>query len=170
MPLSNFGRVLFRAGDLQRADEHLLQSLTIHEKRNGGRSLDAVWAANDLADVRIAQARYPEAEALLVRAREVRESKLPAEHSLLATTFHSLGQLRERQGEVMEAETFYARALAIREKALPMDHPDRAKLLDDYARLLELRGQSAEAQQLRTAAETARAEHSSHEAEDARMV
>jgi len=53
---------------------------------------------------------------LLIRARQVREEKLPPEHSYLATTLHSLVRLRE----------------PIRQTALPVDHPYRAKLLEDW--------------------------------------
>jgi tetratricopeptide (TPR) repeat protein len=159
MALSNFGKLYLRQNNLKQADASLSQSVAIHETCSGGRSLNAVFAANNYADVCIEQGQYDKAETLLIRTREVREAKLPAEHPYL----HSLGRLRKHQGQTAEAEVLYREALDIREAALPMDHPHRAKLLEDYAELVEPRGRSQEAAELGDMARVAREKHTAAE-------
>jgi tetratricopeptide (TPR) repeat protein len=127
------------------ADSCLAQSMLIHNQLSGGTSLNAVFAANHLADVRTEQSQFEEADTLLNKSLQVRESKLPPEHPHLALSLHSLGRLRARQGLSADAERYYKRALAIRAAALPLQHPHRAKLLEDFAALFTLSGRSAEA-------------------------
>jgi hypothetical protein len=149
---------------LEAADSFLTQSLAIHDKVSGGASLNAVHAANHMADVRIEQFRLPEAEELLKKSLEIREAKLPPGHPHLGLSLHSFARLRERQGLAIEAEPFYQRALAIRDAALPQDHPHRAKLLEDYAAFLASTNRSAEATQLAAQARLAREAHETNEA------
>ena len=145
------------------ADSYLTQSLAIHDKISGGASLNAVHASNHLADVRIEQSRFAEAEALLDKSLQVREAKLPLGHAHLALTLHSLARLHQRQGQHAEAESFYQKALAISEVVLPQEHPNRAKLLENYADLLVSVGRPAEATQFATLARAARESHATNE-------
>jgi tetratricopeptide (TPR) repeat protein len=109
------------------------------------------------------QSRFEEADALVNKSLQVRESKLPAGHPHLALSLHSLGRLRARQGLHADTEQYYKRALAIREAALPLEHPHRAKLLDDYAALFAITGRSTAAADCSAQALAARQKHAAQE-------
>ncbi|CAN0251232.1 unnamed protein product, partial [Ectocarpus sp. 4 AP-2014] len=78
----------------------------------------------------LSQGKYTEADPLYLRAIEIRERVLGAEHPDLAISLGARGQLLNAQGKYEEAEPLYERSQAIREKVLGPEHPDVAVSLN----------------------------------------
>ncbi len=91
---------------------------------------------------------FKNAEALLQKALQAREARLPADHPDLATSLNSLALLYKNQGRYALAEPLYQRALAIREKNLGREHADVAELLNNQAALYQLQGRFSQAEPL----------------------
>ncbi len=92
--------------------------------------------------------RYSEAEALYLRALQIRERQLGPEHPYTATNLNNLALLYSEQGKYEEAESLYLRALQIRERQLAPEHPDIAQSLNNLANLYKNRGKYREAEPL----------------------
>jgi serine/threonine protein kinase len=91
---------------------------------------------------------FKDAEALLQKALQTRESHLPSDHADVATALNSLALLYKNQGRYAPAEPLYKRALAIREKNLGPVHADVAELLNNLAALYQLQGRYSLAEPL----------------------
>ena len=91
---------------------------------------------------------FKQAETLLQKALQTRESRLPADHADVATALNSLALLYKNQGRYASAEPLYRRALAIREKNLGPEHDAVAELLNNLAALYQLQGRYATAEPL----------------------
>jgi CHAT domain-containing protein/Flp pilus assembly protein TadD len=98
--------------------------------------------------------RYAEAEPLIRRSLDLRESALGRDHADVAESLHNLASLYFHQGRPGEAEPLLLRALAIREKALGPDHPAVAETLGNLGLAYSAlgRGDEAEALYLRSLA------------------
>ena len=70
---------------------------------------------NDLGLLRIAQARYSEAEPIYLRALEIRENRLGPVHPDLAITLENYAALLSKMGRTADASTLVTRANAIRD-------------------------------------------------------
>ena len=81
---------------------------------------------------------YVEAEPLFVRALEIREKQLGAEHPDTAGSLNNLAGLYYHQGKYGEAAGYMKRALAIVEKALGPEHPN-TKLVRENLEFLRQR-------------------------------
>ncbi len=94
------------------------------------------------------QGRYREAEPLYLRALQIQEQQLGAEHSDTTSSLNNLAALYRSQGRYGEAEPLFLRALQIWEHQLGADHPDTATSLNDLALLYESQGRYGEAEPL----------------------
>ena len=103
---------------------------------------------NDLALLYDHQGKYSEAEPLCVRAFEIWERQLGADHPYVANSLNGLAELYKSQGKYSEAEPLYLRALEIRERQLEADHPYVAQSLNNLAGLYYSQGKYSEAEPL----------------------
>ena len=95
-----------------------------------------------------ARVRYPEAEALYLRALRIREQVLGPDHPEVAAPLHNLATLYWDQGKYAESEALYLRALRIREQALGPDHLEVANSLNNLANIYRMQGKFAQAEEL----------------------
>jgi len=93
-----------------------------------------------IGNVYVSLGLFKRAEALLEKALQTRESRLPSGHPDVATALNSLALLYKNQGRYAAAEPLYRRALAIREKVFGREHADVAELLNNLAALYQLQG------------------------------
>lgn len=94
------------------------------------------------------RASYAEAEALSLRALQIREQALGPDHPEVASSLHHLGYLYWSQGKYAEAEPLHVRVLQIREQVQGPDHPEVADTLNNLANLYRMQGRYAEAEPL----------------------
>ncbi len=94
------------------------------------------------------QHRYREAEPLLQRALQMRESALGIEHLLVAEALNSVGLVYTWQGKYAAAEPLFQRALQIREQKLGIEHPAVVQPLNNLGSLYAKQGKYAEAESL----------------------
>ncbi len=88
---------------------------------------------------------YDRAEALLVRALEIRQRKLGEEHPFTLTTANSLAMVYKAQGRFREAEWLYHRTLEASEHAFGNGHPLTVATIKGLASLYKAQGRHAEA-------------------------
>ena len=84
---------------------------------------DTASSLNNLASLYRSQGRYGEAEPLYLRALQIREQQLGADHPDTATSLNNLAGLYQSQGRYGEAEPLYVRSLQINQKVLGDHHP-----------------------------------------------
>ena len=92
--------------------------------------------------------RWREGEPLAVRAMQVRERVLGAEHPDTLTSVNNLAALYRGQGRYAEAEPLYQRAVTVSERVLGPEHPDTLSSVDNLAALYQSQGRYAEAEPL----------------------
>ena len=101
-----------------------------------------------LAELYYLQGRYGEAEPLYLRALQISEQQLGADHPDTASRLNNLAGLYESQGRYGEAEPLYQRSLQIYEQQLGADHPNTAQSLNNLAALYKSQGRYGEAKPL----------------------
>ena len=130
--LHALGRVLYGAGDRQRARTLLQESLDRHRRVYGDeheKTARALFAFAPLAP------NLDAAGALFSQALEVRQRVLPPNHPDLAMSLGALAQYHNRKGDRERSRTLYEQALAIFEGPGGR-HPQAIALMNDYASLL----------------------------------
>jgi predicted Zn-dependent protease len=80
-----------------------------------------------------AEAKYAEAEPLLVQVIESRRRLLGAEHPLVIASMTNLADLNRRQGKLKDAETRFAEVLELRRRVLGPDHPNTLSVVTSLA-------------------------------------
>jgi len=103
---------------------------------------------NNLAGLFLEQARYTEAEPLFMRALEIVEKRLGANHPIIATRLNNLALLMKFTGRLDEAESLLRRALAIDQNTLQSDDPIVALRLNNLAQILKEKNRLDEAEPL----------------------
>jgi tetratricopeptide (TPR) repeat protein len=101
---------------------------------------EAARLFNEAASYLVARVRYEQAELMLLKALEVRQQVLEANHPDTARTLNDLGVLYFNQANYKEAEPLLQVALTIRHQMLGEEHPDVAQTLHDLASLYRARG------------------------------
>lgn len=91
------------------------------------------------------QARYDDAEPLLVRALAIREKSLGSDHPTVANSLAEYALLYQQRENYVEAESLFQRGLEIRERALGTDHPRVASSNYSLAGIYELQDRYDEA-------------------------
>ncbi len=102
---------------------------------------------NDAAVEAYEQARYAEAEELLLEALREAE-KFEEQAPRLTTSLNNLALLYLGQDRFAEAEPLFQRSLAIAEKVLGPEHPDMATSLNNVALVYYNQGKHAKAEPL----------------------
>ncbi len=92
--------------------------------------------------------RYPEAEAQLRRAVEIRQQLHPQDHPDLATSLHKLARVLDSTGEFAESERLCRAALDMRRRLFGDRHIDVAKSLNNLGWLRFQQGDYQEAERI----------------------
>lgn len=143
-------RASLRAGkypDVERRTRSFLERTPL---ATGADSLRAAELLDILAEVlrRGGKAADPEAEAVCLRAVEIKERMLPSNDARIATSRNNLGALYYARGEYQQALEQLNRALKLREDALGPNDPDVAATLLLIAGVQSALGEDAKARSL----------------------
>ncbi len=95
----------------------------------------------DLAEAKMACAKYAEARPLFERLVTMAEAQKGTDHPAVANTLNSLAQALYFLGDFSLAQSTAERALDIRERFLGPNHPDVARSLFQLARVLKEQNQ-----------------------------
>ncbi len=146
--LANYGSMKRKRGDLAAADSLVSEAVEIQRTIAGDADLGTAIATNALVLVRIEQARFEEAQALLNRSLPILEGAFPSEnprligaHTLLARVLAGLERFEDAERILRDA---YDRA-----RPLGDGHPVTQGVLRAQAELLERAGRNAEADSVR---------------------
>jgi serine/threonine protein kinase/Tfp pilus assembly protein PilF len=107
---------------------------------------DWALAVHNLGVTLYSQDRFAEAETELLRALEVRERYLPADHPHLARSYSALGAIYDAQGQTQRAADLFERALEHRERTLGPRHAHVALSLTNLAQAYRALGRWDEAE------------------------
>ena len=143
--LNQVGRYLrgrARYAEAQSMHQHALE---IYEQLDPEHS-DALNNLRHLADLYMAQGKYPKAELLYQKLLAIREKGYGAEHLEVVTDLDNLAYLYAQQQKYTDAEIFYRRGLLIREQWFGPEHPDTARSLNSLADLYVKQERYAEAE------------------------
>jgi len=117
------GNLWTEARDFDRAAEHIERALGIWEAALGRTHPLVAVALNNLAAVRIEQARNDDARVLLERARAIYEAALGPEHPKVAIALLNIAQLLTNEGRCEQALPEIEHAQAIVEARYGNEHP-----------------------------------------------
>lgn len=94
------------------------------------------------------KAEYQHSERLLLKAKEIREKLLGAEHLEMTEIYLKLSEIYERLGKYREAENYCLQMLKISEEILGEEHPDTVDGYNQLAVICERQGKYQEAENL----------------------
>ncbi len=140
--------VLYRAGDLEGAEEAGRQSYEIFRKQPNADEASLSNLLGNLASVLAAGGKYDEAEALHRENLELRRSIYGDDHPLIANTLNNLASMLLNDGRELEAERLVTRAYEINRLVHSEDHPNVVANLNHRARALYMMGRLDEADQV----------------------
>ena len=128
----NFAALLCLQGRLSEAEKHFEVALAQAESW-GPEHPSMVWVLNDFAQLRVAQGRLEDAEALTDRSVELAGKLHGQSHQDLAWGLHNRAAILLERGRFDQAEAMGRSALRMREDTLGASHPD----VEESRRLLE---------------------------------
>jgi transcriptional regulator with GAF, ATPase, and Fis domain/predicted Ser/Thr protein kinase len=133
----NLGNVSFRAGQLEGVEQHY--TLASRLSRRSGRTVTALLADNNLAQLHLDLGRFARAR-VLAEATLAQAEQVGSDHSL-AKALHILGDVDAREGDVESAQARYE-AAAARWRRLGRTHELADAWLDAAEALLDRGGVS----------------------------
>ena len=148
----NIAGVMFDQGRQADALPNLLKALTIYEKLFGGASMKTAAALCMEGDAYRLMKRYPEAEKVLRRCADIRETDAGIESNEFADAMYSLALTYVGEGNISAAEARLKLVETIREKTLGITDPLLAQTMEDHAAALKELGRDREAAKLTTMA------------------
>jgi eukaryotic-like serine/threonine-protein kinase len=95
-----------------------------------------------------AEAKYAEAEPLLVQVIDSRRRALGEQHPLVIASMTNLADLNRRQGKLKEAETRFGEVLELRRRVLGPEHPNTLNVVTSLAAVKFDQRDYAEAEEL----------------------
>jgi CHAT domain-containing protein/tetratricopeptide (TPR) repeat protein len=138
--------LLLRGGNYGEAGQIGEQYVSAAEAWYGEGSAGHALALGWLAEIRVNQAKFADAESLFLRALAIRERLFGPNHQDVGHVVNGIALLYKEQGRYREAETFYKRALAIAEQKFGPDHRHVGTALNNLAALYKQLGRYAEAE------------------------
>ncbi len=159
--LNSLGALYRDRRDFKKAEELMLQALTIRQKvletttlgdKQELRHPDTAQSLNDLGGLYRSQNRYKEAEELIQQALTIRRAVLrwpngPDCHPDIAQSLSNLAGLYSSQKRYDKAEPLYLQAFEINVKTLGHNHPYTAHTLSSLAELYFNQGRYDEAEE-----------------------
>lgn len=141
---NSVGLLYWRRARYEEAAELLRQNLQSLEAA-GAEPATIARVLNNLAEVLKGLGRLEEAESMLRRSLELKESVHGADHFELANTLGNLGELNYQLGRAEPAEEYLLRALGIYTRVFGDDHSRLVPVLNNLASLYDELGRSREA-------------------------
>jgi tetratricopeptide (TPR) repeat protein len=134
-------------GNLPTAEYLLWEALKLAEGF-GPQSSQVTDTAARLGDVLMRQAKYPEAEDLLLRLAEMLGNSLGPMSVTTAATLLKIAELYYAQTKYSTAEPFAVRALGSYESIYGKDHEETARIAGNVAYIFHAQGKFVEAEDL----------------------
>ncbi len=128
------GRRFFGRGDFARAEQAFAAAIREAEQL-GAADLRLATSLANLAQLKLRQKNYDEADRLFRRSLQIRESALGPDHASLVQTVNGLAAVCYARGDIDAAEPLFQRALTITERRLGAQHPDIVTSLNSLARI-----------------------------------
>ena len=148
----NIAAVMFDQGRQTAAVPFLQKTLSVYEAMLGAGSVKTASVLCMLGDSYRLNKDLKQAEGLLRRCADIRESDGGMQNSELADALQSLALVYEGQGKYALADPRFTLAEKIREKTLGITSPLLAETMEDHAALLKQMGRDREAARLETIA------------------
>jgi tetratricopeptide (TPR) repeat protein len=128
------GRRFYGRGDFARAEQAFAAAIREAEQLGPGDLRLATSLAN-LAQLKLRQRNFDEADRLFRRSLQIREAALGTDHASLVQTVNGLAAVCYARGDLDSAEPLFRRALSITERRLGAQHPDIVTSLNSLARI-----------------------------------
>src|SRR5687768_14236639 len=128
------GRRFFGRGDFARAEQAFAAAIREAEQL-GAADLRLATSLANLAQLKLRQRKYDDADRLFRRSLQIRESTLGPDHASLVQTVNGLAAVCYARGDIDAAEPLFQRALSITERRLGAQHPDIVTSLNSLARI-----------------------------------
>jgi CHAT domain-containing protein/tetratricopeptide (TPR) repeat protein len=145
--LNNLSNLLLGQGRVEEAASGFEHLLAEHERR-ASTGVELGRTLNALGEVRRAQARYAEAEALGTQALRIRRAALGDRHPDVAETLSNLALLYRDLGDTDRAARHAEEGLAVLEATVGQEHPMFSTLLANLALIRLTSGDHASAEPL----------------------
>ncbi len=151
--LGAVGSVYLSIGAAEQADAMLSRALALRRTLYGDHvHVELAESLNSLADLRVDQGRYPEAEELYREALAQRRTLHGSRHLEVVTSLRGLSNALRGQARYEEAAQGYREAMTLLEALSATDSADAGDTLNDHAMLLHDRADFDGAQRLYRAA------------------
>ena len=142
----NFGSLYENMGNLKKAEEFHLKSLTIRQSLHGENHIDLTTSMNNLGLLYKKMQNLPKAEEFYLKSLKNNENLFGENHSEVATSLNNLGLLYFNMNNLEKAEENQIKSLKIRQDILGETHPDVAVSLNNLGMVYYNMGRFKEAE------------------------
>jgi tetratricopeptide (TPR) repeat protein len=146
------GANLIRLSRYREAESILTDTLAIRESLTDTSVIDLADLLCILAELYLETDRLSDSESAVLRAQNMIEGRVAADHLIHAEISETLGRIRHARSEFEAAIEHFRHALNLRGKVQRPDHPRLAKLLEASARSLASLGEAEKAHEQRVRA------------------
>ena len=146
MSLGHLGSLYITMGDYSKAEQYLLEALSIHKSVLGESHPDYAMSLGHLGSLYITMGDYSKAEQYLLEALSIHKSVLGETHPDYAISLNNLGVLYSNMGDYSKAESYHLEALSIHKSVLGESHPDYATSLNNLGLLYSDMGDYSKAE------------------------
>lgn len=147
LALNNYGRTLYRLGDLTEAEKALHEAIETRRAVLPPGHLQIAETLLNLAYLRSARGSLAEARTLYAEALEIQKGKLGPKHPTVGGTLNDLATVLVADGDFEGADRLYREAEEIARATYGPEHPDLARILSNRAQAALLVGEYGRAQE-----------------------
>jgi tetratricopeptide (TPR) repeat protein len=147
LTLGNLGVHYTANGQSKKAEGMLRESLAVYQLVEPADSVNLALAKNALSNLLVDEARYTEAEELLLSSLDSYRRHPSTVFGQEAIVLNNLGVVRREQRRFDEARDLFEAAARLTESSLGANHPTLLRALNNVATVYGLTGHPAEADQ-----------------------
>jgi len=144
--MATIGAVYRKLGLYEPAAPLLQKSESIFQSVLGEDHPESIRLLLEMGELRVAQGKLADAEAVLRDALARARRSLGEDHPTTLSCISDLGATLHYQGHLAEAEALYREALEKRRRVLGQDHPDTLETVNNIAATLYAQGKPADAE------------------------
>ena len=139
------GKVYLSIGLFPEAELHLPVATMLRRRVLGEEHPDTLASMQSLANLYSNQARYTEAEPLMLQTIDISKRVRGEEHRSTLVSMSNLAQLYGARARYAEAATLALQTLKVQKRVLGEEHPDTLQSMGQLANLYQLQGRYTEA-------------------------